>query len=92
MIVRIATEGQYKLDGTALAELDRIDDAMLDAVTAGKAAEFTALLRAVVDLVRSKGHRVPDAELAASDLILPAPDTTLAEAQEILASYPRQLT
>ncbi len=92
MIIRILTEGQYKLEGNALLELDRMDNFLLDAVEAGDAKEFSRRLQEVVSLVKNKGENVPDSELVESDLIIPAPDTTLKEARDLFASYPRDLT
>ncbi|HAA90607.1 MAG: Uncharacterized protein XD63_0315 [Thermoanaerobacterales bacterium 50_218] len=91
MIIRILTEGQYRLEGEALTELDRLDDFLLDAVSAGNEKEFTTRLKEVVELVKNKGIKVPDTELVESDLIIPAPDTSLEEAKELFASYPRHL-
>ncbi|MDH7577105.1 MAG: hypothetical protein QHH75_04590 [Bacillota bacterium] len=91
MIVRILTEGQYRLQGDALAELDQLDDFLLDAIEADDEGEFTAHLREVIALVQNKGERVSDTELVESDLIIPAPDTTLEEARELFATYPRNL-
>ena len=34
----------------------------------------------MIDLVRSKGEPLPDEDLTSSDVILPPPDTSLAEA------------
>ncbi len=91
MIIRVLTEGQYRLEGEALAELDRLDDFLLDALSAGNEAEFAARLQEVAALVRNKGKRVPDDELVESNLIIPAPDTSLEEARDLFAAYPRRL-
>lgn len=91
MIIRISTEGQYELEGAALAELDRLDDHLLDAIEAGDDEAFTERFGEVLSLVRGRGAKLPDTELAESDLILPAPDTTLEEARELFATYPREL-
>lgn len=91
MIIRIATEGQYRLEGPALAELDRLDDALLDAIEAGDERAFAQRFQEVLQLVRERGTRVDDGELVESDLILPAPDTTFAEARALFGDYPRYL-
>jgi len=91
VIIRISTEGQYQLEGTALAELDRLDDRLLDAIEADDATGFNERFREVLALVRGRGVKLPDTELAESDLILPAPDTTLEEAKQLFATYPREL-
>jgi hypothetical protein len=91
MIIRVLTEGQYRLDGNALAELDAMDDSLLDAVGAGDEQQFAERLRQVVELVQTRGKRIPDDELVESDLVIPAPDTTLEESRELFAGYPRNL-
>jgi hypothetical protein len=91
MIIRIMTEGQYKLEGQALTELDELDDSLLDAIERDDGEGFVARWQQVLDLVRQRSTKVEDAELVESDLILPAPDTTLDEARQLFASYPRQL-
>ncbi|MGB4505225.1 MAG: hypothetical protein WBI44_10100 [Syntrophaceticus sp.] len=92
MIIRILTQGQYTVKGDALAELDSMDNYLLDAVEAGDENQFTASLQNVVNFVKMKGVKVPDEELVESDLIIPAPDTSLEEARELFAGYPRDLT
>ncbi|WP_258360060.1 PspA-associated protein PspAA [Moorella sulfitireducens] len=92
MIIRILTEGQYRLTGEALAELDRLDDRLLDALETGNPEEYESSFREVLSLIRGRGMRIPDTELVESDLILPAPDTTFEEALDLFADYPRQLS
>ncbi|MGB9662152.1 MAG: PspA-associated protein PspAA [Moorellaceae bacterium] len=91
MIIRILTEGQYRVENEALSELDRLDDELLDAVAEGDAEEFHKRFQKVLALIRGRGTKVPDTELVESDLILPAPDTTLDEARELFDHYPRNL-
>lgn len=92
MIIRILTEGQYRLEGEAIAELDRIDNSLLDALQKGDEAEFSKRLEEVVSFIKERGKAIPDSELVESDLIIPAPDTTLEEARHLFTSYPRDLT
>lgn len=91
MIIRIATEGQYKVKGSALARLDELDDAVLDAIEEGDEQAFAEALTAVVQLIRTEGEPLDDSDLEESDLIVPPPDTTLEEARELFVSYPRSL-
>ena len=44
---------------------------------------FETALKEMLDLVRSKGSPVPLDELVESDLVLPEPDITLEEAEEL---------
>lgn len=91
MIIRISTEGQYRLEGEALSALDRLDDRLLDALEAGNREEYERSFREILALIRGRGSRLPDTELVESDLILPAPDTTYEEARSLFADYPRDL-
>ncbi|HBG22844.1 MAG: hypothetical protein PHX16_06355 [Syntrophaceticus sp.] len=92
MIIRVLTEGQYKVSGGALSELDTLDDTLLDAVEADDESKFTAALHNVVSFVQTNGAKLPDEELVESDLIIPTPDTSLKEARELFTNYPRDLT
>ena len=91
MIIRIATIGQYHVKGSALDRLDEMDDAILDAIEQGDEEAFSRALSAVVELIRTEGTPLEQETLAESDLILPPPDTTLAEAREMFTGYPRDL-
>ena len=80
MIVRIATESQYRLPDDAAAELYDLDNEVVAAVEAEDEDRFHELFEQMLDLVRRDGQLLPDDELEESDVILPPPDTTLAEA------------
>ena len=81
MIIRIATEGQYNLPGSFVDQLNEIDNQLVEAVESADRSGFDGLLKQMLDLVRDNGSTLPVDELVESDLILPAPDTTLEEAQ-----------
>jgi hypothetical protein len=83
MIVRIMTEGQYDLPGAFIDELNHIDNDLVEVVADENAAEFATLLKKMLDLVRDNGTPVPIDELVESDLVLPEPDITLLEAEEV---------
>ena len=85
MIVRIATEGQYRIDSAILDELNAIDAELVGSIGAEDRARFHDLLHQLVTLVRDHGTLVPPDELVESDLIVPPPDTTLAEAAHLFA-------
>jgi hypothetical protein len=80
VIVRIATEGQYRLADDHAAELDELDDELVAAVEAGDERRYRELFEQMLELVRSAGEALDVDELAESDLILPPPDTTREEA------------
>jgi hypothetical protein len=83
MIVRILTEGQYYFPGAYIDELNEIDNRLVDAVERENLEEFQHLLKEMLDLVRNNGTPVPVDELVESDLVLPEPDITLEEAEEL---------
>ena len=83
MIVRISSEGQYNLPGSFIDRLNEIDNSLVEAVEAEDQAAFETLLKRMLDLVREHGEPVPVDELVESDLILPEPDLTLREAEEL---------
>ena len=79
MIIRIATEGQYRLPDDELERLNELDDAVVEAVDAGDEAEFERRFAALLEHVRN-GALVDEGHLGPSDLILPPPDLSVAEA------------
>ena len=76
MIVRIATEGQYDFPDDDADRLNELDNDVVAAVEAGDETAFASLL----ELVRSDGKPVADDVLEESDVIVPPPDLTFAEA------------
>lgn len=84
MIVRILGEGQLDLNEQHLDELNTIDAQVADAVAAGDESRFTLELARLLDKVRSLGTRLPEEMLSTSDLILPGPDSSLAEVASLL--------
>ena len=79
MIVRIATEDQYRLPDSDVDRLNELDNQAQEAVDAGDETRFQDLLGQMVELVRSDGEKLGDDELLESDIILPPPDATLAD-------------
>jgi hypothetical protein len=80
VIVRIASEGQFKLPDDQAERLNELDNAAVAAVENGNEQEFQDLWGKMLELVRSSGQPVDDDELVGSDVILPPADTTFAEA------------
>lgn len=83
MIVRILTEGQYDLPGAHVDRLNEIDNQLVEAVEREDRDRFGRLLKEMLDLVRENGAAVPVDEIVESDLVLPEPDITLEEAEEL---------
>ncbi len=82
MIVRISTEGQYRLPDEDTDKLNDLDNEVVAAVEAGEEDRFHELFEQLLDMVRSDGTPLPDEILEESDVILPPPDLTFAEASE----------
>jgi hypothetical protein len=80
VIVRIATEDQYRLPDADAERLNELDNQAVAAVDAGDEDRFHAVFEEMLQLVRSDGHKLGEDELEESDVILPPPDTTLTEA------------
>ncbi len=77
------TEGQYDLPGAYIDDLNKIDNDLVDVVEQENETEFATLLKKMLDLVRDNSTPVPLDELVESDLVLPEPDISLGEAEEI---------
>jgi hypothetical protein len=80
VIVRISTEGQYRLDDESAARLNELDNDVVAAVDAGDEAAYDERFALMIQFVRREGSELGDEELEESDVILPPPDTTIEEA------------
>ena len=80
MIIRISTEGQYELADGDVAALNELDNAAVAACQGGDESRFQEVFAKLLEYVRTQGKPVPDDQLSGSDLILPPPDVSLAEA------------
>jgi hypothetical protein len=83
MIVRIASEGQYRLSNAHLDRLNDLDNQLVELVAAGDAEGFRQSFERMLAFVRENGAPLAPDELAGSDVILPPPDITLAEARRL---------
>lgn len=83
MIVRISTEGQYRLSAACADRLNKLDNRIVDVVTEGNGAEFHKLYAEMISMVRREGEPLAHEEIAQSDLILPPPDITIEEARQL---------
>ena len=79
MIVRIATEGQYRMADDQVPRLEELDAALVAAVEAGDRDRFTQAFAELLGYVR-RGELLDDAHLGPSDAILPPPDVSFEEA------------
>ena len=83
MIVRILTEGQYKLSSNYLDQLNEIDNKIVEMVETDNKESFHKLLEEMLNLVRENGTPVPIDEITESDIVLHEPDITINEAGEL---------
>jgi hypothetical protein len=80
VIVRVSTQGQYRLDDGDGERLNELDNATVAAVDAGDEARFRELFDEMLELVHRAGKPLGDDELEGSEVILPPPDISFAEA------------
>jgi hypothetical protein len=80
VIVRIATEDQYRLPDADAERLNDLDNQAVEAVEAGDEDRFHELFEEMLQLVRRDGHKLGEDELEESDVILPPPDLSFMEA------------
>ena len=81
MIVRIFSDGQYRVPEDAHAELNTLDNATVAAVDADDEAAFKSSFAQLVALIHERGERLADDDLTPSDLMLPPADISLEEAR-----------
>jgi PspAA-like protein len=77
-------DGQYRVPDDAVQRLNELDDEAHAAVEAEDEPKLDRLLDDMWELVRSKGERLPDDELSASDAVVPPSDMTLEETTRLL--------
>ncbi len=82
MIVRIMTDNQYRLDDAHMQTITRLDHALEDAAAKEDALQFGDLLEQLTTFIRERGQVVPDEELVVSQLVVPPPDMSMAEARK----------
>jgi hypothetical protein len=80
MIIRISQEGQYRVEDDLGDRLNELDDRLLAAVDAGDEKAYQEAFLGLLAFVRDHGDRLQDDDLIGSDVILPPPDLSLAEA------------
>jgi hypothetical protein len=84
MIVRIAGEGQYSVDDSALEGLNALDGEIEKALDAGDEQGFRSSLTTLLDQIRDTGTPVAEDDLVPSDLLLPHAEATLDEVRDLL--------
>jgi hypothetical protein len=81
VIVRIATEDQYEIPDSEVDALNELDNAAVAACDVEDEQQFRDAFDRLLEFVRTKGQPVADDDLRGSDVILPPPDVSLAEAR-----------
>jgi hypothetical protein len=81
VIVRILSEGQFKLPDDVQTKLNELDNEAVSAVEAGDEARFHQLFEQMLELVENGGEPVADDELVESQIIIPPRDLTFEEAK-----------
>jgi hypothetical protein len=84
VIVRILGEGQFRIDDTATAELNKLDSQLEAAVDRDDEAAFRAALTGLLGQVRMLGSALAPDILEPSDLILPHQDSSMDEVRKLL--------
>jgi hypothetical protein len=80
MIVRIMGEGQYRLSQDVLERVNELDNTVVAAVDGDDEDAFHEAFEEMLDVIRSEGEHIGDEEIETSDVIVPPPDTSFAEA------------
>jgi PspA-Associated protein len=80
VIVRIATEGQYRVPDGSAEKLNELDNAAVAAVDGDDEDGFHTTCEQMLELARREGQPLGDDELEDSDVILPPPDLSFVEA------------
>lgn len=84
MIVRILGEGQFEVPDDLIDELNRLDEALVDAIESDDEGTFRAGLDALLVTVRNQAMPLPAERLSPSDLVLPPSEATIEEVRSIL--------
>ena len=85
MIVRLMGEGQYSVDDGLREQLNDLDERAQGALEADDEAALDDMLDQMWQLVRSRGERLADDDLSASDVIIPPSDLTLEETRKLFS-------
>ncbi|MEX2425978.1 MAG: hypothetical protein WD401_04355 [Thermomicrobiaceae bacterium] len=83
MIIRIATEGQYRLKSAHLDDLNDVDEQIMTAVSNDNREQYQILFDQLLEIVRTNGTPLAEDELLESAMVLPPPDTTFEEARKL---------
>jgi hypothetical protein len=85
VIARLMGEGQYRIDDDIRTQLNEHDERAPAAIDGNDEPTLDDILDQMWQLVRDRGERLPDDELASSDLIIPPSDLTLEETRRLFS-------
>jgi hypothetical protein len=78
-------EGQYRVDDELRGQLNELDDRAVAAMEADDEPALDGVLDEMWELVRSRGERLPDDDLSASEVVIPPSDLTLEETKQLFS-------
>jgi len=84
MIIRIMGEGQLKLEGPDVDELNKLDADLEKAVELNDEAAFSTALTELLTKARAAGTALPPDAIAPSELILPREGATIDEVRDLM--------
>ena len=85
MIVRLMTEGQYRVADDLQQRLNELDEQAMAALDRDDEAELDQRLGEMWQLVKAQGEELPVEDLSPSDVIIPPSDLTLEETRMLFA-------
>lgn len=85
MIARLMGEGQFRVDDGLREQLNELDDRAVAAMEADDEPALDGVLDEMWELVRSRGERLPDDDLSASEVMIPPSDLTLEETKQLFS-------
>ena len=85
MIARLMGEGQYRVEDELRGQLNELDDRAVAAMEADDEPALDGVLDEMWELVRSRGERLPDDDLSASEVVIPPSDLTLEETKQLFS-------
>ncbi|NNN10580.1 MAG: hypothetical protein HKL83_01810, partial [Acidimicrobiaceae bacterium] len=84
LVVRIAGVTRYRVPSSIKPALEGLDVAMETAINSGDEASFAKCADSLQKLLAKSGVELQDTDLTPSDLVVPSPDMTIAEAKSLL--------
>jgi hypothetical protein len=85
VIIRVIGQGQYDVDDDVIGQLDKLDGRAMAALERGDEAELDRSLDEMAKLVRERGSELPENALTASEVVIPPSDLTLDETRRLFS-------